>query len=197
MKKFYPLRLLLLLFFTLSISLASISASVDSAFQAESSKILLGLGIIDNSKTGSTLLKKKIIKHEYISLVVKMLSLDEEKDTENIQLPYKDVDKTHKAYNNIKIAYKYGILSGDEGSTLLPNGYISYSGALGMVLNGLGYSGMIKDMSPEDVIKTATDLGVTEKASISASKQISYGEAYVIVNNSLLVDFYTQNNSSN
>lgn len=170
-------------------SLSHAAAVSTTALQTESAELLTKLGVADTSKTSSKTLKSKIAKHEFISLMTRMLCYDQAEDLDAVSLPYKDVDKSHKAYNNIKIAYKHGIILDDKDSSLSPNGYITYVDALKMVLNGLGYSEDIVDLTAEDILKRASEMKISDKISLSFNKQLTYGEAYMILYNALVVDF--------
>lgn len=189
MKKLPLFVFLLILFAVNFLSVGNASAATNTSIQAESAKILNKLGIVDSSKTSSKILKTKIKKYECIALVVKMLGYDTDEETENVNLPYKDVDKSHKEYNNIKIAYKYGVISGKENSSLSPNGYVTYADALRMVINGLGYGDEITDSSPEDIIHKSSDMEICNNLNLSPNKQLTYGEVHVIICNSLTVDY--------
>jgi hypothetical protein len=188
MKKLPSFFLIVFIIFT-SITVSYAAVTTSTSVQTDSAKLLSKLGILDNSKTSSKVLKSKIKKYEFITILVKTLGYDENEDVSEVTLPYKDIDKSHKAYNNIKIAYKYGLITGEKRSSLSPNGYITYVEALKMVLSGLGYSDITKDLSVDDVVKTASEAGICANINLSANKHLTYGDVCLMVYNSLTADF--------
>lgn len=67
--------------------------------------------------------------------------------------------------------------------------YITFAEAEKLLLIELGYGEAIKESNPEQILAKAFELGLSTDLKLPADKQITRGEATVLVYNSLTVDF--------
>lgn len=181
--------IILIVIFSMVLTQASASASADASLQEESAKVLVKLGIMTGYPDGSLGLQNKIKRCEFFTLVVRMLGYDKDTNLDSIKLPFKDIDKSHWAYNNIKIAYNYGLIKGNPDNTIAPNNYITYPEVLAVMIRVLDYEKTVSGTWPENVINKAFELGINKNVELAKDKQVTRGETSVIVYNSLTVNF--------
>lgn len=175
--------IVLSLFFTIS------SASVDPAIQNDSASSLFKLKVLTGYPDGSLGLQNKIKRSEFFTLVIRTLGYDKDSSTNDVAISFKDLGKTHWAYNNIKLAVKYKLVSGYPDHTIAPDNYVTYAEALTVLIRALGYENTLTGKWPESVLKKADQIGLNKNVDLPQNKQLTRGEMSVIVNNSLTIDY--------
>ncbi|AUS98480.1 hypothetical protein CDQ84_09655 [Clostridium thermosuccinogenes] len=188
MKYRYLSKVLISFMLIFSLMFTYVSASSDVDIQNDRAKALHSLGILKGYPDGSLGLGDKIKRSEFFTMVVRILGL-ENSDVSGGELPFKDIDKSHWAYNNIKIAYKHGLIAGNPDGTIAPNNYITYPEVLTVLVRALGYEEPKEGKWPDRIINLSGNLGMTKDVNIPANKQVTRGEASVIIYNTLTVNF--------
>jgi hypothetical protein len=67
--------------------------------------------------------------------------------------------------------------------------YVTFADAQKRLLTALGYEEVIKDQTAEQIIAKGSELGLGLELKLAATKQITRGEAAVLIYNALTVDF--------
>ena len=187
MKKTAVIRMFLIIISTFILMLP-VNASVDSKLQEESASNLVRLKLLYGYSDGSLKLQNKIKRSEFVSFIVRMLGHENDTDTGSVKLAFKDIDKKHWAYNNIKVAIKYGLVSGYPDNTIAPEKNVTCAEALSVIIRALGYDKTLSGTWPDNVLKKAKELGISKNVDLPGKQEITRGEMSVLVNNSLTVD---------
>lgn len=173
----------------LSIFVVQVSAAVDPAVVTKSAASLVKLEIMKGDEKGNLNLQNKVKRCEYVTLILRMLARENDTDTGNIEIKFKDITKKHWAYNYIKLALKYGLIAGYTDNTVHPDDTVTYAQAAVILIRALGYEGTMTGSWPENVMNKAHELGLDRNLDLPADKQLNRGEASIIINNALTVDF--------
>lgn len=67
--------------------------------------------------------------------------------------------------------------------------YITNLDAQKLILTALGYGDVIKESNSEQILSKASELGLSLELTLAANKQLTRGEAAVMIYNALTVDF--------
>lgn len=188
MKKSITIKAAVALTIFLVVFFLPVSASKDPAVQERSAASLVRLKLMQGYEDGSLRLQNKIKRSEFITLVVKMLGYDKDNDTGGVNVNFKDINTKHWAYNNIRTALKYGIISGYPDNTVAPDKYVTFAEALTVMVRVLGYESSLPGNWPDNIIQGAGKLGLTQNLDIVPTKQLTRGEVSVLVSNSLTVE---------
>lgn len=164
-------------------------ASADTDLQDECAKSLVSLKIMQGYEDGSLRLENKIKRSEFVTLIVKMLGYDQDTDINNVTVNFKDIKKSHWAFNYVRLAVKNSLIVGSPDKKFSPDSNITYAEALTVLIRSLGYESTLVGSWPENVIDKATQLGLNNSLDLTQDKQITRGEMSVMVYNSLTVDF--------
>ena len=179
-----PVILLMLVLFIIPVKASS---SID--LQNSSAQTLLKLKILQGDDDGSLRLQDKLKRSEFITLMVRILGYENEPDLDKINIPFKDISKNHWAYNYVKIAFKYSLVDGYPDNTIAPDNFVTLAEAQTVLVKALGYKDALTGNWPENVLNKASQLGINRNLDFPSSKQINRGEASILVNNSLTVNF--------
>ncbi|MCX7712030.1 MAG: S-layer homology domain-containing protein [Clostridia bacterium] len=174
---------------TCFIFILPVHAATDTKLQNDSAKDLVKLNLLKGYPDGSLGLQNKIKRSEFITFVVRMLGYENTVDTSSIKVSFKDIDKKHWAYNNIKVALKYKLVSGYPDNTIAPEKNVSYAEALTVIIRALGYESSLSGNWPDNVINKANALGISKNVELPGKQEITRGDMSVLVHNSLTVDF--------
>lgn len=148
---------------------------------------LVKLNILKGYEDGTLRLDNKIRRSEFITLVVRLKGYHYDADIDNVKINFKDIEEKHWAYNNIKLAVKYGIVTGYPDNTIAPNNDVTYAEALAVVINALGYKDSLEGDWPDNVIQKAKELKLDKNLSLEPNSRITRGEMSVIIYNALTV----------
>jgi len=182
-------KMLFALAFIIAIPAGQAKAAVDPAVEARSSNALVKLQLMRGDEKGNLNLKNKVTRAEFVTLVIRMLGYDKTSDTKDVNISFKDIAQKHWAYNNIKIAVKYGLIKGYTDNTVRPNDNVTFTEARAILIRALGYENTMSGKWPDNVINKAEELGLNRNLDLPKDKQITRGEASVLIYNSLTVDF--------
>ena len=189
MKKYISFFLIFLLIFSFStIHLNAQENDVNFIKVRDNcAEALVKLNILKGYEDGTLRLDNKILRSEFVTLVVRLKGYHHDADIDSIKINFNDIEEKHWAYNNIKLAVKYGIVTGYPDNTIKPNNNVTYAEALAVVINALGYEDTLEGDWPYNVIKKAEELGLDKNLNIEANTQITRGEMSVIIYNALTV----------
>ncbi|MDQ2086028.1 S-layer homology domain-containing protein [Herbivorax sp. ANBcel31] len=148
---------------------------------------LVKLNILKGYEDGTLRLNNKILRSEFITLVVRLMGYHKDTDIDNIEINFKDIEENHWAYDNIKLAIKYNIVTGYPDNTIAPNNNVTYAEALAVIINALGYEDTLDGEWPDNVVEKATELKLDKNLNIEANTQITRGEMSVLIYNALTV----------
>lgn len=187
MRKVFQSFLVFLLAFSLLLTTAN--AAPSNALQAQYSQSLVKLGILQGYEDGSLRLQNNIKRSEFVTLIIRIMGFDKDTDIDNIKMPFKDMSKSHWAYNYMKIALKHKYITGYPDNTLAPDSYVTYAEALTVILRALGYESILTGKWPDNVLNKSSQLGLDKDMGLSQGKHLTRGEMSVIIYNSLMVGF--------
>ena len=88
---------------------------------------LVKLNILKGYEDGTLRLDNKILRSEFVTLVVRLKGYHHDADIDSIKINFNDIEEKHWAYNNIKLAVKYGIVTGYPDNTIKPNNNVTYA----------------------------------------------------------------------
>ncbi|MCX7749104.1 MAG: S-layer homology domain-containing protein [Clostridia bacterium] len=188
MKKFYIIKILLITLVISMFLLQAAAASEQDDIQLSNAQALVKLNILNGYPDGSLKLENKIKRSEFITLIVKMLGYDKLPPSQESDITFKDINKKHWAYNYIKCAYQYKLITGTPDHKVLPDSYITNAEALTVLIRALEYENSLSGKWPDNVIEKSNQLGISQNLEIDKDKQISRGEMSVLVYNSLTID---------
>lgn len=189
MKRAHLITMLLVLMILPSIIFTPVYASSDTDIQNQNAAALVKLKVMQGYPDGSLKLQNNIKRSEFVTLVVRMLGYDKDTDTSAVAMPFKDLSKSHWAYNNIKAALKYRLISGYPDNTIGPEKNVTYAETLTVLLRALGYENAITGKWPENVISKSAQLAITKNINLPGNKQMTRGEISVLIYNSLTTAF--------
>lgn len=191
MKKFKVLTIkaLIITVFFFSLAVFQVSAELDPAVQEKCAKALVKLDLLRGDQNGNLKLKDKITRCEFITLVIRMLGLENDTGIQDIELKFKDISEKHWAYNNIKIAYKHKLITGYDDNTIRPNNYVTFTEARAVLIRALGYENTMEGKWPDNVINKSAELGLNKNLNLPKDKEMTRGETAVLIFNSLMVEF--------
>ena len=81
----------------------------------------------------------KITRAEFATTVLRLISMDHIAKVMKPESNYSDVNTSHWAVREIKLAGDEGIINGFEDKTFRPEGYVTYNQAVAMLVRALGY----------------------------------------------------------
>lgn len=186
MKKMFVIKIVLVFALVFSAFLSTNASSASSAVE-ESSSLLVRLQLIEGDGDGNLRLEDMIERCEFFTLFLRITGYDRDTGLDSVDMPFKDITPDHWAYNNIKAAYKHGLVYGYPDNTVLPDGYITFTEALALTLRVLGYN---ISFGSDEMFAKANELSLTKNLDLSADRQITRGEMAILVYNSLSVSFY-------
>lgn len=189
MKKYMSFTLIFLLIFSLSTTYLYAQNEQEQFKEARdsSAEALVKLNILKGYEDGTLRLDNKILRSEFITLVVRLKGYHHDADIDDIKINFKDIEEKHWAYDNIKLAVKYNIVTGYPDNTIAPNNNVTYAEALAVLINALGYEDTLEGDWPDNVVEKATELKLDTNLDIEANTQITRGEMSIMIYNALTV----------
>lgn len=189
MKKSYFIKIFLVAIVIVSLFVMQVSAAVDNDIHVKCANSLVKLQIMQGDGKGNLRLSDKVKRSEFITMTIRMMGYDKDEQTENITVTFKDLTKKHWAYNNVKIALKYNLISGYPDNTIGIDKYVSFAEAEAIILRALSYQNTLAGSWPDNVVNKSIELGLNKNLDISHNKQLTRGETSVLIYNSLTVNF--------
>ena len=138
---------------------------------------------------GNLNLSGKLRRCEFITFVIRMMGYDQETNTDEVIMTYKDMSKRHWAYNYIKIALKYKLVGGFSDNTIRPDAYLRYADAQTILIRALGYESALSGKWPDNVLSKSAELGLDRNINMPKDKEMTRGEASVLIYNALTIDY--------
>jgi hypothetical protein len=173
----------------LTLILVPLDAFAADDLQNQCAKSLVNLKIMQGYEDGSLRLDNKIKRSEFVTLIVKMLGYDKDTDVSKVKVDFKDIKKSHWAYNYARLSVKYNLIVGTPDKKFLPDSYITYAEALTVLVRALGYESNLKGKWPDSVLSISAKIGLTGNLDLPQNKQITRGDMSVMVFNSLTINF--------
>lgn len=156
----------------------------------KSSRALVSLKLMIGDENGNLKLNDNLTRCEFVTLVNRMMGYDKEDYFKNADMPFSDVQENHWAYNNIKAAVSNGLINGYTDNTFRPDNKVTFVEAQAVILRALGYQSQITKAWPEGIIEKSLELNLGQYLSIDKDKQLTRGEASILIYNALTIDFY-------
>jgi hypothetical protein len=177
--------------FAIFVAASGIEVRAESAAQLQDrcGQALSKLEIIGKDSKGSLRLKEKAKRYEFIAFVNAMMCYEPVTEKDDAKSAFKDITPKHKGYDDIRTAEANDILEAYKDGTIKPDRIITYSEALQMLLKALGYGGQIKELDAKGIILLSDQLGLSKDAALTPEKQLTRGEASIIIYNALTVNF--------
>jgi len=194
MKKlnFFKLIIIVCLVISFSFINANVSASAAQEVSQEliqtSSSSLVSLGIMKGDEKGNLKLNDRITRCEFVALVNRMMGFENTTNVANIELPFKDIKKNHWAYNTLKIALKHELINGYPDNTVRPDATVNFAEANAILIRALGYNKTLTGSWPDNVLNKGRELSISKGVELDKYKELTRGEASVLIYNSLTVD---------
>ncbi len=192
MKKLHLIRLAAILCIMLSVSFisssVSVSASVNQDLVKTASSSLVSLGIMKGDEKGNLKLNNKVSRCEFVALVNRMMGFEDNTDIKNVDMPFKDIKKSHWAYNTLKVALKRGLINGYPDNTVRPDATVNFAEANAILIRALGYNKTLTGKWPDNVLNKSRELGISKGLQLDKYRELTRGEAAVLIYNSLTVD---------
>jgi hypothetical protein len=173
---------------TIAVFIMPFNSFAEQNLQNDCAKALVSLKIMQGYEDGSLRLQNKIKRSEFVTLIVKMLGYDKDTDVSNVKVDFKDIKKSHWAYNYARLAVKYKLVVGSPDKKFSPDNYITYSEALTVLIRSLGYESTLQGKWPENVLNKATEIDLNNNLNLPNNKQITRGDMSVMVYNSLTIN---------
>jgi len=100
-------------------------------------------------------------------LVVNLMGYDADTNLDSVKVTFTDIKKSHWAYDNIRRAIKYDLVSGYPDNTIAPDNDVTYAEALAVVIRALGYEKTLKGEWPGNVINKAAELKLSANLNLT------------------------------
>lgn len=177
------------------ISCLTLNNTVIFAMQTERQKqafdTLLGYDIIENN-TKEEFLSANVARFEMITMVIKMLGLDDAAkgyyQSENVKTTtFNDVKTTDGYAGYVSIAKDLGLINGDIVGNFNSNQDVRFEEVLKIMVIALGYKPLINNNLnyPDNYINMAYQLQLLKDVNLERSKAIKRSDLYTILYNSL------------
>jgi len=188
-KKKFGLRLVVLVITLFILITVQVSAEQNADVIKQSTCALLKFGIIRGYPEGELKLDDTITRAEFITMVIRSMAVPNT-DESNTSLHFTDMDDSHWASNDMKIALNYGLINGyKEDNTIRPDNPITYPEACIIIIRALGYTESLKGKWPDDAVNMAAELNIDRNVAANTDRKLTRGESSVLIYNSLTVDF--------
>jgi len=189
MKNFSLIKLLIFLILTIPLIVMQANAAVDPAAISKGSSTLVKLELLKGDDSGNLKLSDKITRCEFVTLVIRLMGYNKNTNIDDIRLTFTDLSQRHWAYNNMKIAVKRNLIKGYDDNTVGADNYVTYAEAQTILIRALGYENTMTGKWPANVINKAAELNLNNNVDVPQNKQLTRGEASVLIYNSLTVNF--------
>ena len=132
---------------------------------------------------------KLVTRGEAAAFVLRMLNGHLALADESLNLPYNDVEKTHKYYNEIKTLYANGFIAADE--SFRPNENIESVDFALLLIRALGYGKKAEAVKyPGGAAKVAGELGILKHLNSDSDNRVSRKEAVYAIFEALRTPVY-------
>ena len=165
-------------------------AEIDPVLQQECALTLNKLKIMLGDNSGNLNLQNDITRSEFVTLVIRIMGYDRDKNTETVNLGFTDANEIHPWANEyVKLAIKYGLLKGYPGNLIKPNAIVTNAEAQTVLLRALGYEKGLEGNWPDNILAKSKELGLGSGMLVEPGKALTRGESAVVIYNSLSINF--------
>lgn len=192
-KKARTILLSILIISLFLLPLVKANDHADTNLIEHNAEALVNLQILRGDEHGNLKLNDNVSRCEFTTLIIRILGKEGESDlnstdnnTENL---FTDVSEKHWAYGNIITALKYGLINGYEDKTFRPDNNVTFTEARAIIVRALGYESHMEGKWPENVINMSKKLGLDYNIDLPQDKEITRGEASVLIYNSLTIPY--------
>ena len=160
-----------------------------ATYQDDCGEVLVKMNLLTGYPDGTLKLENNITRAEFAVLVMKMLGHTPDNIVLDSKKEFSDLKSTHWARKSVIKATELGYLNGYEDNTFRPSNNLTYAECCAVIINILGYNSDMKGVWPNNVINMAKELGVDNKLTEKASKDlVTRGEVAIMLVNSLSVE---------
>lgn len=140
---------------------------------ASAVKIMSALGFMKSMNTEDE--SAAVTKAMFAAAVVDLMGYAEYDFSS--ESPFNDVTPSHALYNEICLAAQYGIVHGDDAQNFDPDSLISYTNALVMLENAMGYytDAMYNGGYPNGYLSTAISIGLGDGITVGSDDKLNVG----------------------
>ncbi|NMB95751.1 MAG: S-layer homology domain-containing protein [Clostridiaceae bacterium] len=156
----------------------------------KASSALVNLKLMIGDEKGNLKLNDNLTRCEFVTLVNRMMAYNTDNHYNDEYIPFTDVKEKHWAYSNIVTAVSYGLINGYTDNTFRPDNNVTFVEAQAVLLRALGYQNQITKSWPDGVIEKSTEINLNKNLDLDRNKQITRGEASVLIYNALTIDFF-------
>jgi len=187
-KKFSPVKIIIVLALVLMLLTVQVIAAVDPALQNKAAEALVKLELLRGDAKGNLKLNDRITRCEYFTIILRMMGYENTTNTDDVKMTFTDITKKHWAYNNMKAALKHGLVAGYDNK-LRPDDNVTLAEAEMVLIRALGYESTLTGKWPDNVTTKSAELGLDKNLSLPSDRKITRGEASVLIYNSLTIKF--------
>jgi hypothetical protein len=188
-KKKFINKLIIILVPLILLSIINVYAAVDASLEESNAAALVKLQLMKGDENGNLKLQDKVSRCEFTTLVIRMLGKEGDTALDSVKNEFPDVSQKHWAYNNIRIGVKYGLINGYEDKSFRPDNNVNYTEARAIIVRALGYEPYLAGKWPENVINKSKEIGLEHNIDVPDDKEITRGEATILIYNSLTIPY--------
>jgi hypothetical protein len=177
------------IFLIISIFTLNVCAETAPGAIEKSSSALAKLQLMKGDEKGNLNLENKVTRCEFLTMIIRMMGFDKTVSTGDVEISFSDLKESHWAYNNIKIAVKTGLVKGYLDNTVGADNFVTYAEAQTMIIRALGYEKNLQGTWPQNILDKAVELGLNKSIDVPRDKELTRGEASILIYNSLPVKF--------
>ncbi|MDD4493154.1 MAG: S-layer homology domain-containing protein [Eubacteriales bacterium] len=186
----FLITVLSIIFFSLFLPLNDSYAAIDPKLQEQCAQTLNRLQIMLGDNSGNLHLADNITRSEFVTLVIRIMGYDRDKDVSSIELSFEDKDQIKDwAVEYVKLALKYNLLKGYPGNLIKPNATVTNAEAQTILLRALGYEEGLQGNWPNNILEMSNQLGLDKGMLVEPGYSLTRGESAVVIYNSLSIYF--------
>nr|QGT51254.1 hypothetical protein Firmicute1046_3300 [uncultured Firmicutes bacterium] len=154
--------------------------------------LLVGLGIMEGSGTGSLNLEKEVTRGEFAAMIFRMMDLD----AVSFEPMFRDVSRSNWAFDYVQTVAAQGYLRGDADGNFRPDDTIVLEEAAKILVAMLGYTYPAEEEGgyPAGYISVGTRIGVFSGVNLAYGKALTRGEVARLLYNCLDIKLMQQSN---
>lgn len=188
-KKVAALLLVFILAFSYCLPLSvSAEQSEYSVTDAELA-LLKKLDIVSEEDEQRLVPEDLITRGEFTQYVCDLLNLDVEFDASG-EMPFRDVEASHKNYNSIWMLYNMNVVNGKSKYIFAPDEHITVVEGTKILLTAMGYQPIAEGRGgfPSGYLTTAVSCELLDRGNTDTGRELTVGETLHTVYNALFVD---------
>lgn len=179
---------ILVLVFVLTFGAIAFAKNTD-AEKLEAANKLVAMGIISGYEDGSLGLEDNLTREQFATIVVRLLSKENEVNKFKQDSIFSDVKKERWSAGYVNIAVKEGLIVGRGDGTFDPQGNITHAEILTVLVRLLGYEKTIDPNKPwpENYISKAIELKMDIGSEFDSKSPALRGDIMMYIDKSLVV----------